>query len=216
MVMQNPSLNNAIPATKRSDFQLKLSNSSFSQNHEQADLVQEGIEDLIDGILIITAHKELIYANGNARRILRLLNQDMKRSNKVSGEIGHICQFLIGSRSLFPDQNWQINCEIFIDDSTAMQVMARCLKLASIEQNCLLITLKDKYQTIKNIAVLEAKDYNLTNREKEVWLLHRANYTYKQIALELCITPNTVKKHMRSIHSKQKGMLGRVNASKSN
>jgi DNA-binding CsgD family transcriptional regulator len=52
----------------------------------------------------------------------------------------------------------------------------------------------------------ESQKYGLTCREQEIWLLHRANYTYKQIALELCITPNTVKKHMKSIYSKQKSL----------
>ena len=206
--MQIPNLNNAIPATERSNCQIKLSKCFIAQNTEQPDVVQEGIEELIDGIIIITEHRELIYANGNACRILRLLNQDMKRSNTVSGEIWHICEFLIHSRSLFPEQNWQINCEVFIDDSTALHIRARCLKLRNIEPNCILITLKDKYQTIRSIAVEEAKDYNLTNREQEVWLLHRANYTYKQISEELCITPNTVKKHMKSIHAKQKNACG--------
>ena len=36
-------------------------------------------------------------------------------------------------------------------------------------------------------------------------MLQRANYTYKQIAGELFIAPNTVKKHMQNIHLKQKG-----------
>jgi DNA-binding CsgD family transcriptional regulator len=37
--------------------------------------------------------------------------------------------------------------------------------------------------------------------------LHRANYTYKQAASELCITPNTVKKHMKNIYLKQKSIF---------
>jgi DNA-binding CsgD family transcriptional regulator len=51
----------------------------------------------------------------------------------------------------------------------------------------------------------EAQHYGLTDRETEIWMLQRANYTYKQIADELFIAPNTVKKHMQNIHLKQKG-----------
>jgi DNA-binding CsgD family transcriptional regulator len=59
---------------------------------------------------------------------------------------------------------------------------------------------------IKTIAQEEARKYNLTDRETEIWILQRANYTYKQIASELFIAPNTVKKHMQNIHLKQKGL----------
>jgi DNA-binding CsgD family transcriptional regulator len=37
-----------------------------------------------------------------------------------------------------------------------------------------------------------------------VWLLQQNNYTYKQIAAELGITPNTVKKHVRNIYAKRR------------
>ena len=67
--------------------------------------------------------------------------------------------------------------------------------------------MEDVYQPIQNIAIAEAEKYRLTPREKDVWLLYRANYTYKQIAAELCITLNTVKKHMKSIYSKQTEIL---------
>jgi DNA-binding CsgD family transcriptional regulator len=78
------------------------------------------------------------------------------------------------------------------------------LNIENLQLSCLLITVEDRDKAIKNIAVEEAQSYRLTRREKEVWLLHRDRYTYKQIASELCITPNTVKKHMKSIHAKQK------------
>jgi RNA polymerase sigma factor (sigma-70 family) len=68
----------------------------------------------------------------------------------------------------------------------------------------LLLTIEDRQQAIINLVLEEADRYGLTPREKNVWLLHHNNYTYKQIAAELGITPNTVKKHMRSIYAKKK------------
>lgn len=169
-------------------------------------LPQEVIEDLIDGILIITEHKEIIYANETARRVLRELNQDKIRADLIPKEIWHMCQSLIQSRSLFPSQHWLIESEIITGNSTTLHIRVRWLKIDSIDQNCILINLEDPYQAIKNLAVEEAQRFGITRREKEVWLLHRAHYTYKQIASELCITPNTVKKHMKNIHAKQKDL----------
>ena len=54
------------------------------------------------------------------------------------------------------------------------------------------------------LALTEADRYGLTPREAEVWLLRRANRPCKEIAVDLRISLNTVKKHMKSILAKQK------------
>ncbi|NEP55025.1 MAG: hypothetical protein F6K65_42090 [Moorea sp. SIO3C2] len=68
----------------------------------------------------------------------------------------------------------------------------------------MILVIEDRRQAIDNILIEEAKQYGLTPREKEVWMLHRGDLTYKEIATKLEITPNTVKKHMRSIHAKKR------------
>jgi DNA-binding CsgD family transcriptional regulator len=195
----NPDNNPKVPK----DFTTIATSSSLS-NGEQFAIFQGLIEHLIDGILIVSDQKELIYANESARRILRQLNQDKRSPNLVPNEIWHICQFLMGSRSLFPNQYWVLESNIFTNESTALHIRVRWLKVEKIQHPCILITVENLYQGIKNIAIEEADKYGMTRREKEVWLLHRDRFTYKQIASELFITPNTVKKHMRSIHAKQK------------
>ena len=184
-----------------------LQNYAFQTNCEETTLPQEVIEDLIDGVLILTDKRELIYANDCARRVLRQLHQCRSLANQIPEEVWHICQALIDSRHLFPNQYWLIESKVFIGNSIVFNVRARWLKLESRERPCLLLNIRDQCQYIKDIVNEESQKYGLTSREKEIWLLHRAHYTYKQVALELCITPNTVKKHMKSIYSKQKAML---------
>jgi DNA-binding CsgD family transcriptional regulator len=203
--MQNREFTTNLLATSISSFPSQKSRLN-PQKATCPSLPQEVIEDLIDGILIITEQKELVYANDTARRVLRELNQEKLRVDLIPKEIWHMCQALIQSRSLFPSQHWLIESEIITSNSTTLHIRVRWLKIDSIEKNCILINLEDPYQAIKNLAVEEAQRYGITRREKEVWLLHRAHYTYKQIALELCITPNTVKKHMKNIYAKQKDL----------
>lgn len=201
--------NNLVKTSDLPTSLFKTQNSPFPYKiHEKQSLFQGGVENLIDGILIVTDQRELIYANEIARRVLCKLNQNRSNVNLVPREIWHICQSLIQSRSLFPNQRWLIESTIFANNSSTFNVRARWLMLESVKNPCILITVEDQYQAIWNIAVEEAQDYGLTRREKEVWLLHRGQYTYKQIASELCITPNTVKKHMKSIHAKQKETSG--------
>lgn len=205
LVMHPTKENNAFKGSNSQNSKIKALNPSFCQHNEQSNVVLQGVlEDLIDGILILTEQKELVYANESARRIVCKLNQGRVHPNPVPKEIWHVCQSLIQSRSLFPNQRWMLESKIFTEDSMAIDIRVRWLNIEMLQKTCLLITVEDRYQAIKNIAVEEAQSYRLTRREKEVWLLHRGHYTYKQIASELCITPNTVKKHMKSIHAKQK------------
>ena len=170
---------------------------------EKPNALQGVVDHLIGGVLILTEHQELIYANDHARHILRQLNSNEACNWEIPQEIEHICQSLIHSRSLFPEQHWLIESEIFANESTALHISVRWFQIDSLKRSCLLLTVKDRYQAHKNIAAEEAQKYGLTTREKEVWLLYRANFTYKQIAVELSISTNTVKKHMRSIHAKR-------------
>ncbi len=94
--------------------------------------------------------------------------------------------------------------KICISSAVTFSVVARYMKLDTLNNYCIVLEIRDQYQLVKNIAIEEARKYGLTERETEIWLLQRANYTYKQIASELFIAPNTVKKHMQNIHLKQK------------
>ncbi len=168
--------------------------------------VQEVLTQLTDGVLIITHEKKIVYANECACRILRQINQEREHSEAIPKEIVYLCNSLADIRRQFPGQHWFINTKICINSSTTFSVHARYMKLNTLGKDCIVLVLKDHYQMIKTIAQEEARKYNLTDRETEIWLLQRANYTYKQIASELFIAPNTVKKHMQNIHLKQKGL----------
>jgi hypothetical protein len=168
--------------------------------------VQEAIGKLTDGILIVTEEKKIIFANECAGRILRQINQCRADSEPLPKEIGYLCKSLSEIRRLFPEQHWMMTTKICINSSITFNVHARYMKLETLKRHCIVLVLKDQYQLIKSIAVEEAKKCGLTDRETEIWLLQRANYTYKQIASELFIAPNTVKKHMQNIHLKQKGL----------
>ncbi|NEO97962.1 MAG: helix-turn-helix transcriptional regulator [Symploca sp. SIO2E9] len=171
------------------------------------------IEDLINGILILNTQGQLIYANYQVMRLLRKLKQSksattlLPEDTSLPEEVSHICQYLIETRNLFPNQIWQLETEIITDSYVFLKIKARWLILESEANPFLLVTLEDKRQTSQKIIMEDAKKYGLTDREMEVWLLHQDDYTYKEIAAELDITPNTVKKHMKSIYVKRRAFL---------
>ncbi|MBU6230105.1 MAG: hypothetical protein KGQ93_10475 [Cyanobacteria bacterium REEB459] len=178
-------------------------------NKNQVDIqdpvVEEALTKLTNGILIITEGKQVLYANDCACRILRQISQERNAPEAIPTEISYLCNSAADARRRFPEQHWIIKTKICISSSIAFTVTARYMKLDTLNKYCIVLELKDQYQLIKGIAMEEAQHYGLTDRETEIWTLQRANYTYKQIADELFIAPNTVKKHMQNIHLKQKG-----------
>lgn len=168
-------------------------------------IVQEALTKLTDGVLIITEERKIAFANECACRILRQINQDREHAEVIPKEINFLCDSLLEIRRQFPDQHWMVTNKICISSSVTLSVHARYMRLDTLGKYCIVLVLKDQYQLIKTVSLEEAKKYNLTDRETEIWLLQRANYTYKQIASELFIAPNTVKKHMQNIHLKRRG-----------
>jgi DNA-binding CsgD family transcriptional regulator len=174
-------------------------------------LLQAVIESFVDGILVLTPQGGLVHTNEYARRICNKLKAEKIQSsyrqqsaaNLLSEDIWRVCECLIESRELFPDEKIIIESEIKKSNSLELRIRARWLELEESNQRFLLVTLEDLGQTSESIAIADAKKYGLTDREAEVWLLRRASFSYQEIAEHLYITINTVKKHMKNIHAKQ-------------
>jgi DNA-binding CsgD family transcriptional regulator len=164
---------------------------------------QEVIESLLDGILILTEQGELVQANNLARQICEQITPTQSQLNSVPKEILDVCQALIESRDLFPTQSMIIESEIVFNQVTILRIRVRWFKLNAFPHPCLLVMLEDRCQSIQKLANTEVNKYGLTPREAEVWLRRRANYTYKEIATELYISINTVKKHLKNIQLKR-------------
>ena len=180
---------------------------------DQSFIREDIISELVSGILILTDQKQIVYSNLYGRRVLKQLNSAVDESVQVPQEICQICQSLMEIRNLFPNQCWLTQFDIFIENIIILHIRARWLMVDTLDQPYMLLLIEDRKTTINKIVSQEAEQYGLTPREREVWLLHRRGRTYKQIALELEITPNTVKKHMKSIHSKRKKAMFSTSAS---
>jgi DNA-binding CsgD family transcriptional regulator len=172
-------------------------------NFKQPSLFQAVLEGFIDGILILTDQGEWVHANDCARRICHQLTTGVSQSDRVPQEIWRACKCLIDSLNLCSDQSVTIEDEITTSKSASYRIRAQWLNLDTIQRPCVLVTLEDRLQSVQNAAIAEGQKYGLTPRETEVWLRYRANYSYKEIASELYITFNTVKKHMKNIYVKQ-------------
>jgi DNA-binding CsgD family transcriptional regulator len=173
-------------------------------------LLQGVIESFLGGILILTERGEFIQSNDLARQVCKQLTPNEASLNPVPKEIWFVCQALIESRAWSPARPIVIESEITLENSTTLRIRVQWFKLDAIPEPCLLVILEDQYQSIyqsiQELAIAEVDRYGLTPREAEVWLHRRANCSYKEIAAELQISINTVKKHVKNIRAKQKAV----------
>ncbi|MEO1433074.1 MAG: helix-turn-helix transcriptional regulator [Cyanobacteria bacterium J06633_8] len=172
------------------------------QFQEQLYFLQEIVDNLEDGILILTETGELLHSNASADNIFSQINQSNLNGNSVSSVIWNLCNSLREYQSDY--QNLTIfSDEIIINQSLVFRFRVRRFNLELVEQSLLLVTIENRYESLKNVALSEAYQYHLTQREAEIWSLYRLTSSYKQIAQRLFITVNTVKKHIKNIRAKQ-------------
>ncbi|MBD2563399.1 MULTISPECIES: LuxR family transcriptional regulator [Nostoc] len=176
-------------------------------NSKRADFLQEVIEGLEDGILILSQTGEVVHANASAHRLCCQFNQGNFNQNFVPPAIWNLCKSLLSSRYLFSDKLLILSDEIVLDKLNIFRIRVRLLDLDGFEAPCLLVTIENQYESVKNAALTEVKKFDLTPRESEIWFLYRSNYSYKEIATKLYITINTVKKHMKNIHTKRQANM---------
>ncbi|MBD3880541.1 helix-turn-helix transcriptional regulator [Phormidium tenue FACHB-886] len=165
-------------------------------------LLRAVVESWVDGILILTEQGQWVEANEVARTFCKQLSQQQSRPSLVPDVIWKICQDLIHSRETFPQQPIVLESEITLDGAT-LRVRAQWFSIEETDRPYLMVILEDQYQSNLNRAIAEVDHYHLSPREAEVWLLYRTGHTYKQIAKELFISLDTVKKHLKSVRVKQ-------------
>jgi DNA-binding CsgD family transcriptional regulator len=174
-------------------------------------LLQDILEGLVDGIIILTLQCEQIYLNQAARQICRQMDYDNTQihqsTTQLPKEIQQACQTLVKCLNQCSKQLSVIESEIILGKGTKYRVRARWLPSINDGSPYVLMLFEDYYQSIQKRALAEAQQYKLSHRETEVWVLRRTEHSYQDIASRLYISFNTVKKHLKNIHIKQQNIL---------
>ncbi len=181
-------------------------------------------ESMMQGVLILNDKREIIQANRRGQELcdqLGRLGQDADSSSTSNGSarrpqnqqeaipdaIWNVCRSLLSSRQEFPEHQVIPEEEIEVSGTTHLKVYAQWLNFADSDTSYMLVTLEDRSEMLRNLARWDAQRYGLTAREAEVWLLKCQGYSYDNIADELYISRNTVKKHLKSITFKRECSL---------
>lgn len=196
MIMTAPPMKQAFLQKQTLEAGRAVANASLS-------LLSTVLEGFSDGILLLTTQAECLHTNQRGRQLCRRLNPE----KTLPPEVWFLCERLIEGRDLLPTQNFVISDVITTAEGSSILIRVQWIFLEGRGEACLLVRLEDQTQMARISALLESNQYNLTARETEVWLLRKANYTYEEIAAQLFIAINTVKRHLKSIYAKRKQVL---------
>jgi DNA-binding CsgD family transcriptional regulator len=177
-----------------------------SDDHHPSLLLLGVMEGLLGGIILVTPEGQLLYANACAHHLWKThLGQSL--GDRLPQRLWKVCQVLFDSQEEFSDLPITVEDEICHGQIPTLRIQAKWLTPRVTSQQCVVIILEDCLQCCQNLAIAERQKYGLTPREAEVWARQQARYSYKEIAKELHISVNTVKKHIKSIRAKRQSAL---------
>ncbi|MEM1252828.1 MAG: LuxR C-terminal-related transcriptional regulator [Cyanobacteria bacterium P01_H01_bin.21] len=168
----------------------------------QRSLENNFLDSWIDGILILTKTGQCIHSNNLGKSLCDRIAQDYPSTDLIPQEIWHTCQILIHNRQGLPRHLIIAESELKLKRSHE-HVRIRARWLNNTTDPHILVILENLTQSRQTLAITETIKYKLSPREADVWSLHRIGYTYQEIAAELHIALNTVKKHMKNAYAKQ-------------
>ena len=168
------------------------------------------------GLLLLDETGQLMHSNPKARELCQVLQSAHDSLEVSEGSCGEMilpcqvtrhCKVLIKSRLKFPDNLFHLKEIIYLENGEQINLTIEWVSLLENLPSCILVRLEDMTQSACYQAKLDTYRYNLTRREKEVWTLYLQGRSYHQIGHRLFISPNTVRKHMKSIYSKRRDNL---------
>lgn len=180
---------------------------SHSAKSSSDNLLNTILTNWIDGILILTKDGQWVKGNQIAQQICDRIRQEQPHTDRIPKDIWRACQVLIQSRQDYADYSVIAESELRLNAYEYFRIRARWLTFSDDAEPHILVILEDQIHSKQNLAITEVERYNLSLREAEVWLLHRSGYAYRDIASELYIALDTVKRHVKNIYAKRQSAL---------
>jgi DNA-binding CsgD family transcriptional regulator len=168
------------------------------------------LEGFADGLLILSQDGTCLYQNQKGKSFCRALHgHSLPPAEEIPPCLQAMCSHLREGRDLFPDHGLVLTQDFDFTSTVDCCLRARVqwLNWPDSPDTYFLVLLEDQTRAARTSALLEAIQYDLTPRERDVWVLRRTNHSYDDIALALYITVNTVKRHLKSIYAKRKQVL---------
>jgi PAS domain-containing protein len=183
---------------------------AVSESLELDTLWSSLVESLSEGVLVVTRTLRPIYTNLKAKNLCQQLSQEEENNASLPSVITEVCHRLI--RAGLEDE--LLVAEHQGNQGHSVRLRVRWLVTGATSSNltshepCILVLLEDCYEALTEDLWIDRRKYDLTDREAEIWMLLRQEYTYQEIANILQISLNTVKTHVKNVYAKRRNVSG--------
>jgi Bacterial regulatory proteins, luxR family len=183
------------------------------------------LESLSQGVIVTSRTMQPLYWNGKARTLCQQLSGSESPPLELPTTVSEVCHRLMREDSV-SDRPFVMECQASAGQT--IRISARWLDLMASRDNVIphtadcqtielgrqrqpyiLVLLEDCTDLLREELRIERKKYDLTEREAEVWMLLRQEYSYQEIAKMLQISLNTVKTHVKNVYAKKRSCQGR-------
>jgi DNA-binding CsgD family transcriptional regulator len=165
------------------------------------------VEALPKGLIVLSTDRTIVYWNQTARRLCQKLSSTQRHSTLLPTIVSDLCRQMEETSTthepILLEYETPDCCSFRLSASWLAGAVSNEVNLALNQQAYLLVSIEDRDEILRQDIQLEQKKFHLTNREAEVWLLLKREYSYQAIATTLHISLNTVKTHIRNIHAKR-------------
>jgi DNA-binding CsgD family transcriptional regulator len=165
------------------------------------------VDTLPKGLLVLSIERTIVYWNQTAKRLCQTLPSSQRYQTTLPLVVAELWKEVVEADSATEP----VLLEYQTPDDRSFRLTACWLTASASDhlsaafsnQTYILVTLEDRDEVLQQDIQAEQKKFHLTNREAEVWLLLKREYSYQAIATTLHISLNTVKTHIRNIHTKR-------------
>lgn len=188
------------------------------------------IESLQQGVIVVSRHFQPVYWNSKASDLCQDLTGNKKLMlPELPTVVSEACHRMLKSHHS-EGNPLVMECQVF--ETQTIRISTRWLFLNSMPglrattvggtpdgssqfpqpqgqvSPYILVFLENCNEVLRAELRIEQKKYDLTEREAEVWMLLRQEYTYQEIAKMLQISLNTVKTHVKNVYAKKRSCQG--------
>jgi len=175
-------------------------------------LLSHLLDALPQGIVIVARNLKPLYWNQRARDLSVQINQSQMAKNNLPTAISEVCHHLLHANSA---DKTSVVLEFKISETQIIRLRANWLKdagafavgataLENTLNDYIFVTIEDCYDALREDLQIDQKKFDLTEREAQIWMLLRQEYTYQEIAKLLQISLNTVKTHVKNVYAKRR------------
>lgn len=182
------------------------------------DYLEQVFELLPQGVLVLSTSQHAVYWNLKAQHLCRDAFSSPCLRTSVPTAILDICHRLQRRDRTDPTP---LVMDYPTTSAQVIRARARWLHLNPVGEpsawgrspfspplppdSWMVIFLEDRQETQLEDLRLQKEQYDLTERETEIWMLLQQDYSYQEIARQLQISLNTVKTHVKNIYAKRRG-----------